>query len=76
MLGFHIDQSIIRQVRRPEGYGMMLIIKLKTSEIYLWYGSVICGEKNQWKVMLQLMIHDLKIVFARTEVLLHPFQQV
>lgn len=32
--------------------------------------------KNQWKVMLWLMIHDLQIVRARTEVLLYPFQQV
>lgn len=44
MVGFHVDRSIVRQLRIPEGYGMMLI-KLKTSEISLWYGSVFCAEK-------------------------------
>lgn len=32
--------------------------------------------KNRWKVMLWLMIHDLQIALARTEVLLYPFQHV
>lgn len=33
-------------------------------------------KKNLWKVMLWLMIHDLQIVFAKTEVLLKLFQKI
>jgi len=45
MAEFHTDQSVIRHLRRSEGYGLMHIIKLNTSEIHLWYGSVFCAEK-------------------------------
>lgn len=43
---------------------------------HLWYGGVFCAEINRWKVMLWLMMHDLQIVLAWTEVFLNLFQQV